>query len=170
MLAFFAICRTYLAGILDIHFQLLAPATRTNARRSPQLKTAALILLAVSLLTTDRVSSQPLSNSKDRFLGCATNSTPSRFLVRYWNQVTPGNDGKWGSVSLAQGQYNWANLDIIYNFTIQNGLLYKHHALVWGSQQPGWIAALTDRREVPLLDSACDRNSGSGTCQDDISM
>jgi GH35 family endo-1,4-beta-xylanase len=170
MLALSTICRTFLAGILDGHFQLLAPATRTNVSRSPQLKTAVLILLAVSLLTTDRVSSQPLSNSKDRFLGCSTNSTPSRFLVRYWNQVTPGNDGKWGPVSFAQGQDNWTNLDTIYNFAIQNGLLYKHHTLVWGSQQPGWIAVLTDRRKVPLLDSACERNSGSGTCQDDISM
>jgi endo-1,4-beta-xylanase len=140
----FTICRTYLAWIPDGHFQLPAAATRTNAHRSQQLKAAVLILLAVCTLSTERASSQPLASSKDRFLGGSSNSAPSRFMPRYLNQVTPGNDGKWGSVSFSQGQYNWTNLDAIYDFAMQNGLLYKHHTLVWGSQQPGWIGALTD--------------------------
>jgi endo-1,4-beta-xylanase len=142
MFSLLTICRTYLSGIPNGHFQLLAGATSTNVRRSLQLKTAVLILLAACTLATEQALSQQLASSKDRFLGCATNSTPSRFLNRYWNQVTPGNAGKWGSVSYAQGQYNWTNLDTIYNYAMQNGLLYKHHTLVWGSQQPGWISGL----------------------------
>jgi endo-1,4-beta-xylanase len=63
-------------------------------------------------------------------------------MYQYWNQVTPGNDGKWGSVSFARGQYNWSNLDAIYNYAKNLGLLYKHHTLVWGSQQPAWVSAL----------------------------
>ena len=144
MRSLFTICRTYLAGIPDGHFQLPAAAARTNPLHSQQLKAAVLILFAVCTLTTERASSQPLASSKDRFLGGSTNSTPSRFMPRYLNQVTPGNAGKWGSVSFSQGQYGWTNLDTIYNFATQNGLLYKHHNLVWGSQQPGWIGALTD--------------------------
>ncbi|HTY36344.1 MAG TPA: endo-1,4-beta-xylanase [Bacteroidota bacterium] len=87
-------------------------------------------------------SAQPLSSDKDRFLGAGTSSPPWRNFYQYWNQVTPGNDGKWGSVSYTQGQYNWTNLDAIYNYAVYLGLIYKHHNLVWGNQQPGWISGL----------------------------
>ena len=144
MFTSFTTRRIYSAGNPNGYFQLLAAAPGTIHHRSQHLKAAVLILLAVCTLGAERASSQPLSSSKDRFLGCGTSSPPSRFLARYWNQVTPGNAGKWGSVSFSQGQYTWTNLDTIYNFAMQNGLLYKHHTLVWGSQQPGWIGALTD--------------------------
>jgi len=36
----------------------------------------------------------------------------------------------------------WSNLDAIYNYAKNLGLLYKHHTLVWGSQQPAWVSAL----------------------------
>jgi Beta-1,4-xylanase len=94
---------------------------------------------------------QPLANGKNKFLGAATSNSIWSSFDLYWNQVTPGNDGKWGSVSPSQGQYNWTGLDKIYNYAIQRGLLYKHHCLVWVSQQPGWISSLdsaTQRTEV----------------------
>jgi endo-1,4-beta-xylanase len=144
MLSLIRIGRTFSPGIRDGRFQLFVASAQTHADRSRGLKTSVLILLAVFVLTHERAFSQPLSSNKDRFLGCSTNSSPSRFMPRYWNQVTPGNAGKWGSVSVSQGQYNWTNLDTIYNYAMQNGLLYKHHTLVWGSQQPGWISSLTD--------------------------
>jgi hypothetical protein len=68
----FTISRTYLAGIPDGHFQLLAAAARTNAHRSQRLKAAVLILLAVCTFTAERASSQPLATNKDRFLGGST--------------------------------------------------------------------------------------------------
>ena len=102
----------------------------------------AMILLLLFSIEPPSVSSQPLSNSKDKFLGAGTSSPPWRNFYQYWNQVTPGNDGKWGSVSPVQGLYNWTNLDTIYNYAMHLGLLYKHHNLVWGSQQPAWITGL----------------------------
>ncbi len=86
--------------------------------------------------------SQPLTANKEKFLGCGTGSSIFRYLDSYWNQVTPGNDGKWGSVENIRGIYNWTNLDKIYGYTISRGLLYKHHTLVWGSQQPAWLSGL----------------------------
>jgi len=102
------------------------------------------ILISIICLFPGQLTAQPLAQGKNMFLGAGTSSPVGRFFSKYWNQVTPGNAGKWGSVSGAQGQYNWTNLDAIYNYAIENGLLYKHHTLVWGSQQPGWIATLTD--------------------------
>ena len=114
-------------------------------------RTSLCILIAVIALLCNQVFAQPLAQGKDRFLGAGTSSPVGRFFSKYWNQVTPGNAGKWGSVSFARGQYNWTNLDTIYNYAVQRGLLYKHHTLVWGSQQPGWIDGLdaaSQRAEV----------------------
>jgi endo-1,4-beta-xylanase len=118
---------------------------------SPHVIGALSLLIAVTCFLPIRLSAQRLAEGKDKFLGGSTGSFISRFLTLYWNQMTPGNAGKWGSVSFAQGQYNWTYLDSLYNYALQNGMLYKHHTLVWGSQQPGWIAGLdsaTQRKEV----------------------
>ncbi|MCX6133185.1 MAG: endo-1,4-beta-xylanase [Ignavibacteriales bacterium] len=118
---------------------------------SPRVIGALSLVLAVMCLLPVPLSAQRLADGKGRFLGGSVGSSISRHLTRYWNQMTPGNAGKWGSVSFSQGQYNWTYLDSLYNYALQNGMIYKHHTLVWGSQQPGWIAGLdtaTQRREV----------------------
>jgi endo-1,4-beta-xylanase len=109
------------------------------------------LLIAIVVLSSTHLGAQPLAQGKDRFLGAGTSSPVGRFFSRYWNEVTPGNAGKWGSVSFSREQYSWSNLDTIYNYAVQRGLLYKHHTLIWGSQQPGWIGGLdsaSQRAEV----------------------
>ncbi|MDZ7400815.1 MAG: endo-1,4-beta-xylanase [candidate division KSB1 bacterium] len=94
------------------------------------------------LFTPINSMGQPLAAGKDKFLGCATSANIYRYLDRYWNQVTPGNEGKWGSVEVVQGQYNWAPLDKIYTFAANHKMPFKYHTLIWGQQQPGWINSL----------------------------
>jgi endo-1,4-beta-xylanase len=67
---------------------------------------------------------------------------PSDFGT-YWNQVTPENGGKWGSVEATQNNMQWGGLDIAYNHAKNNNLPFKQHAFVWGQQQPGWLSALS---------------------------
>lgn len=86
--------------------------------------------------------SQPLAKNSSRFLGGGTSSTIYRNFDQYWNQISLGNDGKWGSVESVQGTYNWTNLDKIYTYATSRNILFKEHAFVWGSQQPGWINSL----------------------------
>ncbi len=75
---------------------------------------------------------------------------------KYWNQITPENAGKWGSVqSNPSGSFNWATLDAVYNYAQTNGIIFKQHAFVWGSQQPqgtptlaqveNWIRSFCER-------------------------
>jgi endo-1,4-beta-xylanase len=59
-------------------------------------------------------------------------------FTQYWNQITPENEGKWGSVERVQGTFNWAPLDAIYKFAHDNNVIFKQHCFVWGSQQPSW--------------------------------
>jgi GH35 family endo-1,4-beta-xylanase len=46
-----------------------------------------------------------------------------RFL---WYQVSPGNEGKWGSVEVTRNTYNWNPLDQIYNYAIQINIVHSY--------------------------------------------
>ncbi len=100
------------------------------------------ILLGIISSLPLSAPAQPLAGGQEKFLGCGTSSYLYRDLDKYWNQITPGNDGKWGSVEAVRGQYNWTNLDRIYHYAVNRNIPFKHHTLVWGNQQPGWIASL----------------------------
>ena len=62
---------------------------------------------------------------------------------KYWDQITPENSGKWGSVqSSASGSFNWSALDAVYAYTETNHIIFKQHTFVWGSQQPSGTPTL----------------------------
>jgi endo-1,4-beta-xylanase len=70
---------------------------------------------------------------------------------RYWDQVTPENEGKWSSVEAQRDRMDWSKLDAIYNHAKAHNQIFKQHTFVWGSQQPGWIGGLSaseQREEV----------------------
>ncbi|MFZ5892699.1 MAG: endo-1,4-beta-xylanase [Myxococcota bacterium] len=103
-----------------------------------------------------------------KFVGNITtgNSVDTNGLVfaKYWDQITPENAGKWGSVqSSASAAFNWGTLDAIYDYTKKNGIIFKQHAFVWGNQQPSgslseanvktWISEFCKRYpETKLID------------------
>jgi endo-1,4-beta-xylanase len=119
----------------------------------PKLSHAILFFILANIFGSwqNQLTAQPLAEGMDKFLGAGTNSNIYRYFDDYWNQITPGNDGKWGSVEAVRGTFNWSNLDKIYTYAINRDLLFKEHALVWGNQQPSWIASLDSagqRQEV----------------------
>ena len=75
---------------------------------------------------------------------------------KYWDQITPENAGKWGSVqSSANGAFNWGPLDAIYSYTETNHIIFKQHNLVWGSQQPSGTPTLAQVEN--WIKSFCER-------------
>jgi len=114
----------------------LAAATRRPAM-------IGLVFFLIALVSAQSFS-QPLAYGKSKFLGNIVNNGNSirSDFSNYWNQVTPENAGKWGSVQTGPGVYNWTELDKIYNYAVTKGFPYKHHNLIWGSQYPGWILSL----------------------------
>lgn len=112
-----------------------------------------LLLMCLIPLVSSQLFAQPLAQSKSKFVGNIYRPgglTLSRFL-NYWNQVTAENAGKWGSVEPIRNTYNWTTLDNAYNFARANGFPYRHHTLIWGQQQPGWIMSLdtaSQREEI----------------------
>lgn len=89
-------------------------------------------------------SSSSSSASTRKFIGNITTSGNVRSdFINYWNQITPENEGKWGSVEGTRDVYNWAPVDRIYAYARQHGIPVKAHTFVWGAQSPSWINNLS---------------------------
>lgn len=94
---------------------------------------------------------KPIADGLTKFLGCAWSSNQNLNFQNYWNQVTPENGGKWGSVERTRGVMNWSDMDAAYNLAQKYGYQFKQHTLIWGAQQPSWIANLdtaSQRQEI----------------------
>jgi len=116
---------------------------RTAARG--RLLSIALILGAAALFA--QPAAAQMAAGKAKFVGNVTgNSVPANFGT-YWNQVTPENATKWGSVEGTQNQMNWAGADAAYNWAQTNGYKFKFHTFVWGSQFPGWLSGLSQAQQ-----------------------
>jgi len=117
-------------------------------KRFLSLSKSVIILAFMTLLALPSFSQ--LADGKNKFLGCIIKSgppVPDDFDM-YWNQVTPENAGKWGSVEGTRDVMNWGELDRAYNYAKDYGFPFRFHVLVWGKQQPGWIAALDSAEQA----------------------
>ena len=97
-----------------------------------------------------------LAAGQYKFLGNVPNEPPENPFANYWTQLTPGNAGKWGSVAGAAAdtsRWNWNVLDAQYNYAMTNHLVYKHHNLIWGAQQPSWISSLDSATQYNWIET-----------------
>ena len=99
-------------------------------------------LRVTEVVTVFEPTGPPLGEGLDRFVCLGIGPSQQVDYEYYWNQLTPGNAGKWGSVEGTRDQMNWDELDTYYELAQTSDLPFRFHVLVWGNQQPGWIAAL----------------------------
>lgn len=84
-----------------------------------------------------------MSAGKGKYLGniLAGSSVRADYLD-LWNGVTAENAHKWGSVEGTRDVMRWTTGDNIYNFAKNNNLVFRYHAVAWGSQYPGWLNSI----------------------------
>ncbi|HUI29376.1 MAG TPA: endo-1,4-beta-xylanase [Candidatus Acidoferrales bacterium] len=127
---------------------------RLSAVRVPACMMGLALVLTALVFLPARSYAQ-LAAGQNKFLGnIISTSAPSNFST-YWNQVTPENAGKWGSVAASQDTslWNWASLKLIYNYAVKNGFPFKDHNLVWGQQQPSWMSGLDSLHQVQMVET-----------------
>ena len=90
----------------------------------------------------------PIATNQPKFLGGVHSPSQVVNFTAYWNQVTPENAGKWGSVEGTRDVMNWGGLDAAYALAKTNGFPFRMHTLVWGNQQPAWIEALPPAEQL----------------------
>ena len=91
--------------------------------------------------------------NQSKFLGTAPGGPEDyEHLLTYFNQLTPENAGKWGSVEGTRDVMNWEDLDTAYNFARDYGIPFKFHTLLWGQQQPDWVASLPPEEQLAEIE------------------
>jgi endo-1,4-beta-xylanase len=101
--------------------------------------------------SSEIAATAPLAFGKSKFLGCEWSYSQASGFEALWNQSTPENAGKWGSVEGSRNSMYWTELDSTYNVAKRNNMLFKEHTLIWGTQQPYWMASLdsaSQRQEI----------------------
>lgn len=89
----------------------------------------------------------------NRFLGTAPGSSADfANAATYFNQITPEDAGKWGSVEATRDEMNWAGLDQAYGFAKTNGFPFKLHTLIWGQQAPAWMNELSVEEQLAEIE------------------
>ena len=115
-------------------------------------------LMAAGIAMMTVTAKAQLSTNPDKFLGNITTGwnsdmdTDGFIFADYWNQVTPENATKWGSVEGdRQGKYNWGGADKAAKYAKEHGFPFKFHTLVWGSQYPNWMNNLSTEKQYEAI-------------------
>ena len=116
-------------------------------------RTACALAVGATLACTATAGAQSAPSfpmyGQDKWLGSVNELTRPLFKT-YFNQVTPENAGKWGSAAgtTRTAAMRWDNLDAAYTFAQTSGFPFNFHVLVWGNQQPTWMAALPAEEQL----------------------
>jgi endo-1,4-beta-xylanase len=90
----------------------------------------------------------PMATGQAKYLGSVCCANQRQGLEQYFNQITPENAGKWGSVEGTRDVFDWTGLDEAVAIARANNFVFRFHVLVWGSQQPAWIATLPPAEQL----------------------
>ncbi len=90
-----------------------------------------------------------LSKNPNKFLGNITTAYTVRSdFSTYWNQLTPENETKWGSVEGTRDVFNWTTVDKEYKYCKDHNIPFKFHTLIWGGQYPSWMDNLSQKDQL----------------------
>ena len=115
------------------------------------MKRLSLSLVVAAIAGLAAVANAAMADGGAKFLGNITTGGQIRSdFSQYWNQITPENGCKWGSIhSLSNGnsgtsKFAWDNYDKCegaYKWAKEKPgeRHFKFHALVWGSQYPNFL-------------------------------
>ncbi|MDC2891045.1 endo-1,4-beta-xylanase [Psychrosphaera algicola] len=120
-----------------------------NIKKTLGLVSASCLLLA---LNANALSKPPIAEGNAKFLGNVYAGAQVQDFADYWNQVTPENAGKWGSVERTRDVMNWNELDKAYALAVNNDIPFKLHVLIWGNQQPGWMDTLPKDEQLAEIE------------------
>lgn len=125
-----------------------------------------LFALTAAALMGVGIANAQLNQNSCKFLGNITTRgqvQPNVGNLKYenlWDQLTPENETKWGSIANKEVQsvdealssWNWRSADSEYQWCKQNGVQFKFHCLLWTSQYPSYLANFTGDRLKKQID------------------
>lgn len=131
----------------------------SNLRMAPAALSALL-----SLPLAAQAQDTPLAEGHDKYLGSIFATSQLDGFTDYFNFVVAENAGKWGVVTNQSSRptvyedewfsdsSQWhGGLDNSFDLARDNGFEYRMHVLVWGNQQPQWMAELEPGEQLDAV-------------------
>jgi len=72
----------------------------------------------------------------------------ARTAATHFNYATPENEMKWDATEPSRNTFTFDRGDAVVAYATAAGMKVKGHTLVWDSQLPPWVAAITDTTEL----------------------
>jgi endo-1,4-beta-xylanase len=120
----------------------------------------AIVLLAATLASGTPVERQlasinELFKAKGKlYFGSITdpvdiaNTQDANTIIADFGAVSPENSMKWDATEPSRGNFNFDGADQYVDFAVSNGLTVRGHTLLWHSQLPSWVSAISDPNEL----------------------